>query len=124
MEHIYPAVFHHNKDDGSYTITFPDLQGCISEGRGLGNALCMAQDALRQWIEYHIDEKLEFAPPSRIGDVKCGKNEFASLVRAEIRDLKAVKRTVSLPKWMDKEARKAKLSLSRVLQDALEAELA
>ena len=24
-EYVYPAVFHLNADDGSYTITFPDL---------------------------------------------------------------------------------------------------
>ena len=58
MECIYPAVFHAN-DDGSYTITFPDLPGCISEGKSLGNALNMAQSALSQWIEYLMDENQE-----------------------------------------------------------------
>jgi predicted RNase H-like HicB family nuclease len=51
MEHTYPAIFHLN-GDGSYTITFPDLPGCISEGKSLGNAIYMAQSALTQWIEY------------------------------------------------------------------------
>lgn len=31
-EYVYPAIFHSN-DDGSFTITFPDLDGCISEGK-------------------------------------------------------------------------------------------
>ena len=46
-EYIYPAVFHLNRDDGSYTITFPDLPGCISEGKSLGNAITMAASALK-----------------------------------------------------------------------------
>ena len=41
MEYIFPGVFEQNSD-GSYTITFPDLLGCISEGKFLGNAIDMA----------------------------------------------------------------------------------
>ena len=48
-EFVYPAVFHTN-EDGSFTITYPDLPGCISEGNSLGNAMYMAQAALTQWI--------------------------------------------------------------------------
>ena len=51
MEYVYPAIFHAN-NDGSFTITYPDLPACISEGKSLGNALYMAQSALTQWIEY------------------------------------------------------------------------
>ena len=32
-EYIYPAIFHKN-DDGSFTVTFPDLPGCITEEIG------------------------------------------------------------------------------------------
>nr|WP_304955019.1 type II toxin-antitoxin system HicB family antitoxin [uncultured Acetatifactor sp.] len=42
VEYIYPAVFHPN-EDGSFTITYPDLPGCISEGKSGENALHMAQ---------------------------------------------------------------------------------
>ena len=44
-EYVYPAIFHQNKD-GSFTITYPDLPGCISEGKSLGNAMYMAQTCL------------------------------------------------------------------------------
>ena len=124
MEHVYPAIFHFNEDDGSYTITYPDLPGCVSEGKNLSRALYMAQDALTQWIEYHLDKKLKLAPPSKLDEVVCGDNEFVNLVRAEIKDNLAVKRTISLPKWMDEQAKKTKLSLSKVLQEALSERLA
>ena len=56
MEYIYPAIFHKNKDE-SYTIIYPDLPGCISEGKTLGNAMYMAQSALAQWVGYLTEKK-------------------------------------------------------------------
>ena len=118
MSYIYPAKFCSN-NDGSYTIIYPDLQGCISEGKDLENAMIMAQSALSQWLEYLESEKQEIPKPSIINNIAVEKNEFTSLIRADIRDGRAVKRTVSLPKWMDEKVSEMGLSLSRVLQDAL-----
>ena len=118
MQYIYPAIFHAN-NDGSYTITYPDLPGCISEGKTLENALFMAQDALLQWIGYLLDKGQEIPEASDIKGLAIEENEFANLVCAEIKDGRAVKRTVSIPKWMDDRVIKSGLSLSRVLQDAL-----
>lgn len=116
--YIYPAVFHPN-DDGSYTITFPDVPGCISEGKSLDNALYMAQDALSTWMEYAMDSGMEVSPASRPQDISLDATEFTSLIRAELKDSRAVRRTVSLPKWMDDKVSETGLSLSKVLQDAL-----
>lgn len=121
-EYVYPAVFHPN-GDGSFTITYPDLPGCISEGKSLGNAMYMAQSALSQWMEYLTDKKQEIPQASSLKDIEADKEEFASLVRVDVRDGRAVKRTVSIPKWMDDMVSEAGLSLSRVLQDALKERL-
>ena len=122
-EYIYPAVFHLNGGDGSYTIIFPDLPSCITEGKDLSNALYMAQDLLAQWAAY-CEEKGEALPPaSHIEDVVCEPGEFVNLVRAVVRDDRAVRRTVSLPKWLDDQVSNAGLSLSRILQDALKERL-
>jgi len=121
-EYVYPAIFH-SSNDGSYTITFPDLVGCISEGKSLGNAMYMAQAALTQWIEYLTDKKQNIPEASNLKDVNPAADEFVSLIRADIKDGRAVKRTVSIPKWMDDQVSEAGLSLSRVLQDALKEKL-
>jgi predicted RNase H-like HicB family nuclease len=118
MEYVYPAIFHAN-EDGSHTITYPDLPGCLTEGKSLGNALLMAQSALAQWIEYLADKKLEIPVPSLIGDIETRRGEFINFIRVDIKDGRAVKRTVSIPKWMDDLVAENGLSLSRVLQDAL-----
>lgn len=121
-EYVYPAVFHPN-EDGSFTITYPDLPGCISEGKSLGNAMYMTQSALTQWIEYLTDKKLEIPLASGLGSFEIAPGEFVNLVRADIKDGRAVKRTVSIPKWMDDKVTESGLSLSRVLQDALKERL-
>ena len=117
-EHIYPAVFHPNSD-GTYTVTFPDLPGCISEGKTLGNAMVMAQSALGQWIEYLTDKEETIPAASMLQSIEVEQGEFVNLIRADIKDGRAVRRTVSIPKWMDERVTEAGLSLSRVLQDAL-----
>jgi predicted RNase H-like HicB family nuclease len=118
MEYVYPAIFHAN-NDGSYTITFPDHPGCISEGKTLSNAMYMAEIALTQWIVYLTDMKEAIPYATAAMSVKPGQGEFVNLVRADVKDGRAVKRTVSIPKWMDDKVSESGISLSRVLQDAL-----
>lgn len=118
-EYVYPAIFHHNQDDGSFTVTFPDLRSCITEGKSIGNALYMAQDALRVWLQFALDEKDPIPEPSGLEQIKAAPGEFVNLVRANVRDNRAVRRTVSIPKWMDEQVSAAGISLSRILQDAL-----
>lgn len=122
-EYVYPAVFHPNANDGSYTITFPDLPGCISEGESLENALYMAGDALTQWLEYSIESGDSIPAASGPRAVQAEGDEFVNLIRAVVRDGRAVRRTVSIPKWLDEQVAAAGISLSKVLQDALKERL-
>lgn len=122
MEYVFPAVFAENAD-GTFTITYPDLPGCISEGKSLGNAMYMAQDALTQWIEYLLEEKEPIPLPSNPKVIDVQENAFINLIRADVRDNRAVRRTVSIPKWMDSKAVDAGISLSKVLQEALKNKL-
>jgi predicted RNase H-like HicB family nuclease len=123
MEYIFPAIFHKN-NDGGYTITYPDLPGCISEGKSLGNALYMAESGLKQWLGYLTDHKQEIPAASQADNITTNKEEFVNLIRVELNDEHAVRRTISIPKWMDEKAASSGLSLSRILQDALAERLA
>jgi predicted RNase H-like HicB family nuclease len=117
-EYVYPAIFHTN-EDGSFTVTYPDLPGCITEGKSLANAIYMAQSALTQWLEYIIDKKQFIPSASNLKSIEITSEEFVNFIRVDVKDNRAVKRTVSIPKWLDDKAIEAGLSLSRVLQDAL-----
>jgi predicted RNase H-like HicB family nuclease len=87
MEFIYPAVFHIN-EDGSFTITHPDLPGCISEGKNLSNALTMARYALSQWLEYLSDKGVSIPQASLITDIVTSDDgDFTTLIRVGSPDL-------------------------------------
>ena len=118
MEYAYPAIFHKNEDT-TYTITFPDLPGCISEGKSIANAIFMSQAALTQWIEYLNDKKIQLPAPSPLASIHLEAEEFINFICIDYKENRAVKRTVSIPKWMDDLVIESGLSLSRVLQDAL-----
>jgi predicted RNase H-like HicB family nuclease len=118
MAYVYPAVFHLN-EDGSHTIIYPDLPGCISEGKTLSEAMYMAQSALAQWIRYLEDEGEEIPKASSIEKIKVKKDEFVNYICADIKDAHAVKRTISIPRWIDDKAKFEGISLSKVLQETL-----
>ena len=79
----------------------------------------MSQAALSQWIEYLSDKNESIPDATDPKSVAIDENEFVNLIRADTKDGRAVKRTVSIPKWMDEKVSSSGLSLSRVLQDAL-----
>ena len=54
MKHYYPAVFE-AAQEGGYTVTVPDIDGCFTEGKTLEKAMWMAQDAIGCMLE-GIDE--------------------------------------------------------------------
>lgn len=116
--YVYPAVFHPN-DDGSYTITFPDLPGCISEGKSLENALNMAQKVLKQHLDVLYEYKEKIPAPSDHKELKVDASDFVNLIRAELKDERAVKKTISIQKWQDEMIAEDGLSLSRFVQDKL-----
>ena len=82
-------------------------------------AMSMAQSALAGWMAYLPTTGQSIPLPSDIRATPHGSGEFVSLIDVTVRENRAVKRTVSLPEWMDAQASNAGLSLSKVLQDAL-----
>jgi predicted RNase H-like HicB family nuclease len=85
MEYVYAAIFEPN-DDGTFTITFPDFPGCISEGKSLPNTLYMAEKALTQRLEYLSDKGENIPNPTRTSEIKTGGDEIVNLINGYIRD--------------------------------------
>ena len=83
MKYVYPSIFHAN-EDGSYTITFPDLPGCVSEGKSLPDAMEWAQSALSECLQLMIDENEAIPPASSIKAIKTKDDtEFVTLICAD-----------------------------------------
>ena len=129
-QYTYPAVFTKEKD-GGYSIHFPDIDGCYSQGSDINDGMFMANDALALML-YDKEECGEEIPePSRIEDVSKGNEEFVTYVSCntdvyrerEKKRNRTIKKTLSIPEWLNEEALAAGLNFSQVLQEALKAKL-
>jgi len=84
MKYVYPAIFHAGKD-GWYSIRFPDLPGCYSQGKSLLEAMELAQAALSEWLQYLADENERIPNASSIKDIETEDDaEFVTLIYVEI----------------------------------------
>lgn len=125
----YPAVFA-KEDDGTYSVSFPDIEGCYTCGDDIADGMNMAEDALALML-YSNYEKAgkKFPKASDIKDILVRENEFVSYVMADLTYYrkkygnKSVRKSVSIPEWMDIEAENAGISCSQVLQDAIREKL-
>ncbi len=123
MFKVYPAIFH--EEDG-YWVEFPDLHGCVTEGNTIEEAMSMAQEALGLWLVSQMEMGNELPSPSGITDIHAddGIVTYVSTdVDAYRRDTRAVRKMLSIPAWLAKEAEAKNISLSKVLQDALKEQL-
>ena len=125
--YVYPAVFHPNEDDSSITVIVPDLPGCITEGKDLADALFMSEDAVSMWLWYAGDSHTPI--PAATQPPRTETPEFVNLVRVDLdeyrrkHDSRAVKKTLSIPSWLNAQAEQAGINFSAVLQEALKARL-
>lgn len=128
-KYTYPAIFTIEPDGSGVSVTFPDLPHVYTGGKDIQNALLMADDILPLMLCEYEDSKTEFAKPSSMKDVnasiKDDDNSFATLIFADTLEYrkqtsnKAVKKTLSIPAWMDTIAKQNNVNFSQVLQDAL-----
>ncbi|MCP1109333.1 type II toxin-antitoxin system HicB family antitoxin [Ohessyouella blattaphilus] len=123
-KYAYPAIFT-PEEDGSYSINFPDLKGCYTCGDSLEDGLEMAEDVLAL-VLYGYETRGEDIPtPSKIKSLKLNNDEFANYVfcdTLEYRKMynnKAVKKTLSIPEWLNESAMAIGVNFSQVLQEAL-----
>jgi predicted RNase H-like HicB family nuclease len=127
MKYIYPAVF--SPEDSGYSVEFPDLPGCCTCGDSLEESLSMAKDALSLFLVELEDEKQDIPEPSPIQSLSLEENSFASLINADTAIYRqtlsnvAVKKTLSIPQWLNQAAIANGINFSQVLQDALKQKL-
>lgn len=119
MKNVYPAIIHH---EDSYWIEFPDLIGCQTCADTLEETLELAEEALGLYLVSLAENNQPLPKPSNIDDIKTddGKTIYIYTdMNAYRRDTRAVKKMLSIPAWLAKEAENNNISLSKVLQEAL-----
>ncbi len=138
MLSVYPAIFF-KEESGGYSVIFPDLNHLSTCGDDMQEAMEMAVDCLAGYL---FTEKLDgntIPAPTPLDKVDpyCEDDEeedrkmarFVNLISVDVEAYaaqhfnKAVKRTVSIPQWLNNRAVAAKLNVSKVLQKALMREL-
>ncbi len=127
----YPAVMGYDDETKMFYLLWPDLPGCTTTGKTEDEALKNAAEAmsLHLWgMEVDGDEIPAPTPLHRLdlGEyVEEGEKIVAVLVEVwmpsfrERMETKAVNRTVTLPGWLDSQAKRAALNYSQILQDGI-----
>lgn len=125
MKLVYPAKFYY-EEDGGYSVEVPDLVGCITQGETLEEAMEMAQDAALGWLLTTIEEEEEIPTPSSIEEIKIEGKGFKTLLLLDIDQYtekygtkKSVKKTLTIPEWLNKRAEKVGINFSQALQEIL-----
>lgn len=119
MLFVYPAIFH--KEEDSYWVEFPDLEGCHTYGSTIKESVESAQEALSAYILTLLEQGKDIASPSDISNYSP-VDGFSSLVSCDIdqyKDTKAVKKTLTIPSWLNDRAISMGLNFSQILQEAL-----
>lgn len=121
MKYVYPVILY--PDDGIIGVTVPDLPGCHTCGDDKADALFMAKDAIEMWL--WDAEKNSEAIPAPSANISVKPGETLTLVAADtdeyrrINDNKSVKKTLTLPSWLNHQAEKANAPFSQILQEGL-----
>lgn len=130
MKLIYPACFY-PCEEGGYTVIFPDLPGCVTEGDTLPEALDMATDAASGWLLDSVENNQQIPQASDIKNIIANEyeNGFVSIVSIDLDEYskkygnKAVKKTLTIPQWLNTIAEEKNVNFSQVLQAALKEQL-
>ena len=119
---FYPAIFHREGD--GFWVTFPDFPECFTEGDNMELAYEMAVEALGLAIMSRKTEGQEIPIASQPDTIIIKEGilvvvEFDMLEYCKKHNSKAVKKTLSIPEWLNEEAIAKGINFSQVLQEAL-----
>lgn len=121
---FYPALFH-EAEEGGFWVTFPDIPECMTQGEDMQDAYEMAVDALGLSLTTMEEEKENIPAASMPKDIKLEENSFLVVVEFDMEAYRrkhcsrAVKKTLSIPEWLNDIAIRQNINFSQVLQEAL-----
>lgn len=128
MIYVYPATIQQEKNNG-YSIWFDDLPGCATSGETLAEAIMMARDAQGAWLDCAMANGDVIPVPSSPEAITLEPGQVVALVDLDLEayrkgnDLRSVKKTLTVPAWLNTRAERAGVNFSQVLQEALVSKL-
>ena len=121
---FYPALFH-KAEEGGFWISFPDIPECLTEGDNMEEAYNMAIDALGLCLSDMEKNNIPVPAPSPVDKITVDADavlvviEFDMLAYKKRTSSRAVKKTLTIPEWLNEQAIQLNINFSQVLQDAL-----
>lgn len=126
---FYPAIFH-IAEEGGFWISFPDFPECFSQGENMEESYEMAVEALGLCLTERQQNSEPIPSPSLPQSIELEDNAVLLIVEFDMEayrrkhNSKAVKKTLSIPEWLNEEATALNINFSQVLQEALIQKLA
>lgn len=125
---FYPALFH-KAEEGGFWVSFPDIPECLTQGDDMAQAYEMAVDALGLALVCREREQQPLPAASDPTMVSTVPGSFLVVIEFDMLTYKkrtnshAVKKTLSIPEWLNEAAMAMDLNFSQVLQEALLAKI-
>jgi predicted RNase H-like HicB family nuclease len=130
MKYAYPLLIHPTPEDKDwkYWAEFPDLDGCYTEENTIPDLIRMARDAASGWLCLHEKNREDYISPTM--DLKpTDENDIVTFIDIDtteyrrLTDSRSVKKTLSIPNWLNVQAEKAGVNFSQILQEGLKQKL-
>jgi len=124
VKYVYPAIFA-PETEGGYSVYFPDIPMGATQGECLVECMDAAEKFLGDALCFIEDEKRDLPTPSVISNIEATAGEVFTLVIVDtmeyrrIHENKAVKKTLTIPSWLNHQAEKANAPFSQILQQGL-----
>ena len=121
---FYPALFH-IAEEGGFWISFPDIPECLTQGDNMAQAYEMAVDALGLALTCREKEHQPIPIASDPTAITLEPDSFLVVIEFDMLAYKkrtnsrAVKKTLSIPEWLNEAAMAMDLNFSQILQEAL-----
>ena len=121
-KYFYPAIFH--QEDGAYWVEFPGLDGCFTQGENFEEAYKMATEALGLYLEAE-ENIFEYPKAGVVNSSDLDANSCVVMIEFdEVEYLKkygkqSVKKTLTIPEWLNVAAERENINFSQTLQNAL-----
>lgn len=125
MKLTYPACFYKDPDNDNYAVVVPDLPGCTSGGDDLAEAILMATDAACGWVLDELESGKSIPTASKIGDIRADTGGFVNYLVLEMDEYaekygsKAVRKSLTIPAWLNTYGEQRNLNFSQVLTEGL-----
>ena len=135
MNYVYPAVFY--EEEGKISVIFPDLGNLATFGDNMADAMRMAMDACGLYLFTALRDSEALPAPSALSEINpavilkdfemesAADSAFVNMVLVDMTEYarqhsdKAVKKTLSIPMWLNTLCEEKSINFSKVLQDAL-----